>query len=58
MARVKQKSENTIWRQIRQGTFHPAPTGTNPYSWQKADVMRYFEQLRAIESRPAGTLTH
>jgi len=51
IARLYRLSIFTVWRKIRAGTFHPMPTGINPYTWQKADILADFMQLR-LDMRP------
>ena len=46
VARLCGKTLPTIWRKIRDGDWSafPPPTGTNPYTWLKADLLAYLQQ--------------
>lgn len=59
MARLYRQGARTIRRRIRNGTYLPMPTGTDPYTWQKADILRDLEQPR-LDVRPSRrrSLTH
>ena len=46
MARLKRRSVFTIWRKLRDGTFHPRPSSTDPYTWLKADILEDLAQLQ------------
>jgi hypothetical protein len=47
VARLFRRSRGTVYRDLQNGTFRPAPSYRHPYRWLKPVIVQHFERQAA-----------